>query len=136
MDKRRKSVDKDTVRQQRAELYEAIDRSELSIQETVKRMRTMSRLTQTEFAAHREVSAKVIKEVERGVANPTINTLNQIGRVFGLEVAFVRSEKLHAEVKSQSRLSADERLIMEQKSERILEMLQDFKDTFDEFKKK
>jgi transcriptional regulator with XRE-family HTH domain len=87
-------IDKEVARQLRAELYDAINRGELSIQDAVKRMRKISRLTQPDFAAHRGVSAKVIKEIERGVGNPTVNTLNRIGQFFGLEVAFVRSERL------------------------------------------
>jgi transcriptional regulator with XRE-family HTH domain len=97
MDSRKKptsKVPKEIARQRRADLYEAVNRSELSLQETVKRMRQISRLTQPDFAAHRGVSAKVIKEIERGIGNPTVNTLNRIGQFFGLEVAFVRSDRL------------------------------------------
>ncbi len=94
MKSRKMPIDKEAARQLRAELYDAINRGELSIQDAVKRMRKISRLTQPDFAAHRGVSAKVIKEIERGVGNPTVNTLNRIGQFFGLEVAFVRSERL------------------------------------------
>lgn len=94
MKSRKKPIDKEVARQLRAELYEAINRGELGIQEAVKRMRKISRLTQPEFAAHRGVSAKVIREIERGIGNPTVNTLNRIGQFFGLEVTFVRSERL------------------------------------------
>ncbi len=86
--------DKEAAKQLRAQLNDAINRGELSIQDAVKKMRKISRLTQPEFAHHRGVSAKVIKEIERGVGNPTVNTLNRIGAFFGLEVAFVRSERL------------------------------------------
>lgn len=89
MDRRRKPVDREILQQQRAAFYEAIGRGELTLQEAVKRMRALSRLTQQEFADHRGVSVKVIKEIERGVGNPTVNTLNQIAAIFGLEVAFV-----------------------------------------------
>lgn len=92
---RKKAIDKDAARQLRSELFDAINRGELGIRETVKRMRAISRLTQAEFAAHRGVIAKVIKELERGVGNPTVDTLNRVGQFFGLEVAFVRSERLH-----------------------------------------
>ncbi len=94
MDKRKKAVDKELLRQQRNAFYEAIDRGELPLRDAVKRMRAISGLTQIEFAEHRGVSIKVIKEIERGVANPTVNTLNQIGSIFGLEVTFVRKDKL------------------------------------------
>lgn len=98
MDKRRKPVDKELLRLQRNELYAAIDRGELSLREAVKRMRSISGLTQLEFAEHRGVSVKVIKEIERGAANPTVNTLNQIGSIFGLEVTYVRRGKLVAKL--------------------------------------
>ena len=94
MDKRRKPVDKDVLGQQRLDLYAGIERGELTLQASLKQMRALSRLTQPEFAAQRGVSVKVIREIERGIANPTVNTLNQIGRIFGLEVGFVRSDKL------------------------------------------
>ena len=93
---RKRPVDKESARQLRAELYEAINRGELSIQDAMKIMRKISRLTQADFASHRGVSIKVIKEIERGVGNPTVNTLNKIGEFFGLEVSFVRSERLNA----------------------------------------
>ena len=94
MDKRRKPVDTELLRLRRNELYAAIDRGEIPLREAVRRMRSLSGLTQLEFAEHRGVSVKVIKEIERGVANPTVNTLNQIGSIFGLEVTYVRRGKL------------------------------------------
>lgn len=90
MDKRRKPVDKDVQRAQRNAFYEAIAASDLTLQDAVKHMRAISGLTQQEFADHRGVSVKVIKEIERGVGNPTVNTLNQIASIFGLEVSFIR----------------------------------------------
>jgi transcriptional regulator with XRE-family HTH domain len=87
MDKRRKAIDKDA---QRIAFYKAIAVGELTFQEAVKRMRALSRFTQQEFADHRGVSIKAIKEIERGVGNPTVNTLNQIATIFGLEVSLIR----------------------------------------------
>ncbi|MGI4849894.1 MAG: helix-turn-helix domain-containing protein [Janthinobacterium lividum] len=91
MDKRRKPADKEALNQQRRDMFAAIERGEMSLQEAVRQMRALSRLTQPEFAAHRGVSVKVIKEIERGIGNPTVRSLNLIGKIFGLEVAFVRS---------------------------------------------
>lgn len=104
MDKRRKPIDKEAARDQRAELYEAIDRGQISLRDAVKRMRKISGLTQTEFAGHRGVSAKVIKEIERGTGNPTVNTLNQIGKFFGLEVTFVRTANIRSESDTQQQI--------------------------------
>lgn len=95
MARTKKPVDKEQLRQRRAELYEAVARGELTLQHAVKEMRGISRLTQAEFASHRGVSTKTIKEIESGQGNPTIHTLNRIGQFFGLEVAFVRTENLH-----------------------------------------
>lgn len=99
MAKIKKSADKDQLRQRRAALYEGIASGGMTLQDAVKEMRTISRLTQAEFAAHRGVSTKVIKEIESGTGNPTVNTLNRIGSFFGLEVAFVRKETLNAQQK-------------------------------------
>lgn len=96
----KKTIDKESLRLRRAALYEAIAGGELTLQNAVKEMRGIARLTQAEFAAHRGVSTKVIKEIESGSGNPTVGTLNRIGHFFGLEVAFVRSEKLHDQAAS------------------------------------
>jgi len=97
MDKQRKPASKEELRRQRNELYAAIERGELSLRHAVKRMRALTRMTQPGFAAHRGVSVKVIKEIERGVGISTLNTLNQIAEIFGLEVAFVRKDRLRSD---------------------------------------
>lgn len=94
MTQNRKKANKDQLRQRRAQLYEAIARGEITLRDSVKEMRAISRLTQAGFAAHRGVGTKVIKEIEGGTGNPTVGTLNRIGAFFGLEVAFVRTETL------------------------------------------
>lgn len=94
MARTKKPVDKEQLRQRRTELYDAIAKGELTLQHAVKEMRNISRLTQAEFASHRGVSTKTIKDIESGKGNPTVETLNRIGQFFGLEVAFVRSENL------------------------------------------
>jgi DNA-binding XRE family transcriptional regulator len=94
MDKRKKPVDQAVLRAQRVALFDAIERGDISLRDAARQMRALSRLTQPEFAAHRGVSVKVIKELERGTGNPTLNSLNQIGSIFGLEVGWVRTEKL------------------------------------------
>lgn len=95
MARTKKIEDKETARARRAELYEAVAHGRISLQEAVRQMRKVSRLTQAEFAAHCGVSTKVIKAIEGGHGNPTVQTLNRIGGFFGLEVAFVRSETLN-----------------------------------------
>lgn len=131
MTSRKKPIDKEIARQLRAELYVSIDRGELSLQEAVKRMRKISRLTQAEFATHLGVSAKVIKEVERGIGNPTAGTLNRIGQFFGLEVAFVRSEKLRGN-HDQSAVTVVNPVIMNSKTEPPRSGIEDMRRLVDE----
>jgi len=94
MARTKKSVTKDQLRQRRNELYDAITAGEVTLQHAVREMRALARMTQEEFAAHRGVSTKVIKEIEGGKGNPTVQTLNRIGEFFGLQVAFVRTATL------------------------------------------
>lgn len=91
MDKRRKRNHEQDAHLVR-DLFEAIAESRLSLTEAVKQMRKVSRLTQPEFARHRKVSLKTLKDIESGRGNPTVETLNRIGAVFGLEVSFVTTQ--------------------------------------------
>jgi len=86
---KRKPIDKEQARERRNRLLETAAAAELSITEGVREMRAIAGMTQEEFARHRGVSARVIKGIELGQANPTVATLNQIGQFFGLEVGFV-----------------------------------------------
>jgi len=85
----RTPMDKAQARERRNQLLKTAAAATLSINEGVREMRAISGLTQEEFARHREVSARVIKAIELGQANPTVATLNQIGQFFGLEVGFI-----------------------------------------------
>lgn len=87
MDKRRKPLSKELTRALRVQFYADIGAGKLSVREAVKSMRAISGLTQPEFAKHRGVNVKLIRELEAGTANPTIKSLNQIADIFGLEVA-------------------------------------------------
>jgi DNA-binding XRE family transcriptional regulator len=55
----------------------------------MKAMRKMTGLTQTEFATHRGVSRRVIQDIERGTGKPTVDSLNGVAKLFGLQVGFV-----------------------------------------------
>ena len=46
-------------------------------------------LTQPEFAAHRGISVQALRQIESGRGNPTVETLDKIVAVFGLQVGFV-----------------------------------------------
>lgn len=73
----------------RTAFYERIERGDTTIPEAMKAMRKMTGLTQAEFAEHRGVSRRVIQDIERGTGNPTVDSLNSIAKIFGLQVGFV-----------------------------------------------
>ncbi len=74
---------------EKQELREAIERGEIGLGEAVRRMRRISGMNQKAFAQKIVgVSPRVLAEIELGRANPTVETLNKIGRAFGYEVGF------------------------------------------------
>jgi len=89
MDKRRKHDDA-LEKQLRDDFFSAVERGELSIQDAVRKMRRISRLTQPEFARHRGVSLGVLRQIETGKGNPQVETLNRIASIFGFEVGFIK----------------------------------------------
>ena len=93
MDQRKKPIPKEVLRAERIQFYEDVEAGRLSLRDAAKKMRSLSGLTQIEFAQHRGVSLKAIKEIESGAGNPTIKTLNQIAAIFALEVAYRRTPR-------------------------------------------
>lgn len=89
MDKRVKHRDREAVSQLRDALFQGIAAHELSLGEAVRQMQRISGLTQPEFAAHRGISVQALRQIISGKGNPTVETLNKVAAVFGLEVGFV-----------------------------------------------
>ena len=86
---RRNRPTRDEQNALRRAFYEKIEQGGMSLSEAMKAMRKMTGLTQAEFAAHRGVSRRVIQDIERGTGNPTVESLNSIAKLFGLQVGFV-----------------------------------------------
>ena len=93
MDKRRTKIDREAERAFRTRFYEDIKAGNLAIGQAVKEMRRLSRLTQPEFAKHRDISLGSLRQIEAGTGNPTVETLEKIGSIFGLEVNFTIRRK-------------------------------------------
>ncbi|MCY3687933.1 MAG: helix-turn-helix transcriptional regulator [Gammaproteobacteria bacterium] len=84
-----KRSQEDSARAKR-ELIEAIENHELSLGEAVRRMRKISGMNQKSYAERIiGISPRILAEIERGEGNPTLETLNKIGRPFGYAVGFV-----------------------------------------------
>jgi DNA-binding phage protein len=88
---KRLSPDRDSAQDdaRRLELFQRLRENDISIPEAVRLMQRISRLTQPEFAEHRGVSTQALRQIISGKGNPTVDTLNKIAGIFGLEVGFV-----------------------------------------------
>ena len=86
-----KLKDHDDIVLAKRQLIEAIDNHELTMGQAVRRMRKITGMSQKAYAQKIVgISPRVLAEIERDSANPTVETLNKIGRPFGYVVGFVR----------------------------------------------
>lgn len=76
----------------RLKFYEQVASQKLTLAETVKAMRSIVGLTQPEYAKLVGIAPRIIIDLERGVANPTLATLKKIGKPFSLDISY-RAEK-------------------------------------------
>lgn len=102
MDKRIKNHDRAQDAENRETLYRGLAAGELSLGEAVRQMQKVSKLTQPEFAAHRGISVQALRQIQSDSGNPTVETLNKIAAVFGLEVGFVPKRRRQEKAPKQS----------------------------------
>ena len=76
----------------RMQFYEDIRTNALTLPETVRRMRRVIGMTQPEYAHLVGVTPRAVIDLERGVGNPTLKTLQKLGNPFGLEVRLSRRQ--------------------------------------------
>lgn len=72
----------------REALFEDIAAGRLSLAEAVRRMRRIVGMTQTEYARLIGIAPRVLMDIERGSANPRLDTLEKLAKPFGLGVGF------------------------------------------------
>ncbi|KSV64881.1 hypothetical protein N185_34405 [Sinorhizobium sp. GW3] len=89
-----KKPTKEQVSLMRQDLAEQARRGGLRLPDAVVDMRKSIGLTQQEFANTLGLTRRQVAEIEAGTANPTLETLNKIGRLFGLSVGFVPKRRL------------------------------------------
>jgi DNA-binding XRE family transcriptional regulator len=81
------------------ELRESLDRSipevEIPLSEQIKKMRKATNKTQIEFAKLINVAPRIIIDLENNKGNPTLSTLNKIGKVFGFGVSYSKIRKIN-----------------------------------------
>jgi DNA-binding XRE family transcriptional regulator len=74
----------------RIQFYSDVQSGKLSLQDTVRGMRRVLKMTQPEYAKLVGVAPRIIIDLERGVGNPTLKTLEKIGHPFRLKLNFIR----------------------------------------------
>jgi DNA-binding XRE family transcriptional regulator len=84
-----KKPTKDQVFENRRTLAERARSGDLRLPEAVLEIRKGFGMTQYEFAKALSLTRRQVAEIETGRANPTLETLAKIGRLFGFSVGFV-----------------------------------------------
>ncbi|MDL2410459.1 helix-turn-helix transcriptional regulator [Rhizobium calliandrae] len=84
-----KKPTKDEILENRRTLAERARTGGLRLPGAVAEIRKGFGMTQEEFAKTLALTRRQIAEIEAGVANPTLETLERIGRLFGFAVGFV-----------------------------------------------
>ena len=88
MPKRKVKPDSNVLRR---EFYNDLEAGKISgLAEAVRRMRKVTKLTQPDYARLVNIAPRVLIDIERGVGNPTMKTLEKLGRPFGLIPCFQR----------------------------------------------
>jgi DNA-binding XRE family transcriptional regulator len=72
----------------REKFYEQLAKKELTLASTIKSMRAIVGMTQPEYAKFVGIAPRIIIDLERGVGNPTLETLKKIGKPFRLNIIF------------------------------------------------
>ncbi len=89
-----KKPTKEEVLENRQSLAARARNGDLRLPGAVAEIRKGFGLTQEEFAKTLSLTRRQIAEIEAGAANPTLETLNKIGRLFGFAVGFVPSKQI------------------------------------------
>jgi transcriptional regulator with XRE-family HTH domain len=74
-------------------LYSDLARGNINIRDATRTMRKIIGMTQAEYAKKVvKISPRILSDFERGIGNPTLETLEKIGKPFGLKVSFLPPE--------------------------------------------
>jgi putative transcriptional regulator len=84
-----KKPTKDEILENRQTLAERARTGDLRLPGAVAEIRKGFGMTQEEFAKTLALTRRQVAEIEAGVANPTLETLERIGRLFGFSVGYI-----------------------------------------------
>lgn len=84
-----KKPTKEEILENRRALAERARTGDLRLPGAVAEIRKGFGMTQEEFAKTLSLTRRQVAEIEAGIGNPTLETLEKIGRLFGFRVGFV-----------------------------------------------
>ncbi|MGV1768232.1 helix-turn-helix transcriptional regulator [Rhizobium rhizogenes] len=84
-----KKPTKEEILEHRRNLADRARQGALRLPGAVVEIRKSVGMTQDEFAKMLGLTRRQVAEIEAGTANPTLETLEKIGRLFGFAVGFV-----------------------------------------------
>ncbi|CAH0343268.1 helix-turn-helix transcriptional regulator [Rhizobium sp. CECT 9324] len=88
-----KKPTKEQILENRRTLAERARTGDLRLPGAVADIRKGFGLTQEEFAKTLSLTRRQVAEIEGGTANPTLETLEKIGRLFGFGIGFVPNSR-------------------------------------------
>ncbi|WP_338110342.1 helix-turn-helix transcriptional regulator [Rhizobium quercicola] len=84
-----RQLTREEIRARRQRLRECSAAAELRLPDAVLDIRKSLGLTQEKFAELTGMTKRQVAEIETGKGNPTFDTLNKIGKLFGFTLGFV-----------------------------------------------
>lgn len=84
-----KKPTKEEILENRRTLAERARNGDLRLPEAVVEIRKGFGMTQEVFAKALSLTRRQVAEIEAGTANPTLETMERIGKLFGFAVGFV-----------------------------------------------
>ena len=85
---RRRKIAKEVLPEERERFYRELQEGLLSLAETSRRMRELLDLDQAEYAKLIKISSRTLIDLETEKGNPTLQTLEKLGKPFGLKLVY------------------------------------------------
>ncbi len=81
------------IEEMRKDLFARVDAGTITIADASRLMRKILGMNRREYAENiLKISHDALQAVETGKGNPTLKTLQAVGKPYGLKVAFVRKD--------------------------------------------
>jgi len=85
---RRRKIAKEILPEERARLHQDLLAGKLTLAETSRRIRELLDMDQDEYAKLANIAPRTLIDLETGKGNPTLKTLEKLGKPFGLSLVF------------------------------------------------